>query len=114
MLRLFDFPDPNITSGGRVETTVPLQQLFVLNSEFMAGQRGPSPPGCIAPERPTGDDASRIRRAYRFLYGRDATPRELAIGLEYLRRRSTDPSPAAATRPDLQPLGALCPGPAGR
>ena len=25
MLRLFDFPDPNITSGGRVETTVPLQ-----------------------------------------------------------------------------------------
>ncbi len=36
MLRLFDFPDPNITSGGRVETTVPLQQLFVLNSEFMA------------------------------------------------------------------------------
>ena len=35
MLRLFDFPDPNITSGGRVETTVPLQQLFVLNSEFM-------------------------------------------------------------------------------
>ena len=23
MLRLFDFPDPNITSGGRVETTVP-------------------------------------------------------------------------------------------
>ena len=39
MLRLFDFPDPNITSGGRVETTVPLQQLFVLNSEFMAAER---------------------------------------------------------------------------
>ena len=41
MLRLFDFPDPNITSGGRVETTVPLQQLFVLNSEFMLAS-----PGC--------------------------------------------------------------------
>ena len=39
MLRLFDFPDPNITSGGRVETTVPLQQLFVLNSEFMVDDR---------------------------------------------------------------------------
>ena len=36
MLRLFDFPDPNITSDRRVETTIPLQQLFVLNSEFMA------------------------------------------------------------------------------
>ena len=40
MLRLFDFPDPNITSGGRVETTVPLQQLFVLNSEFMVANAG--------------------------------------------------------------------------
>ena len=35
LLRLFDFPDPNITSAGRPETTVPIQQLFVLNSEFM-------------------------------------------------------------------------------
>ncbi len=35
LLRLFDFPDPNITSDERPVTTVPLQQLFVLNSEFM-------------------------------------------------------------------------------
>ena len=28
-------PDPNITSDARTVTTVPLQQLFVLNSEFM-------------------------------------------------------------------------------
>ena len=35
LLRLFDFPDPNITSASRSVTTVPLQQLFVLNSEFM-------------------------------------------------------------------------------
>ncbi|MBL8797186.1 MAG: PSD1 domain-containing protein, partial [Planctomycetia bacterium] len=32
LLRLFDFPDPNVTSEKRVVTTVPLQQLFVLNS----------------------------------------------------------------------------------
>src|SRR5438132_7322620 len=35
LLRLFDFPDPNITNDERTVTTVPLQQLFVLNSEFM-------------------------------------------------------------------------------
>ena len=29
LLRLFDFPDPNITAGERSVTTVPLQQLFV-------------------------------------------------------------------------------------
>ena len=32
LLRLFDFPDANITSDVRSETTVPQQQLFVLNS----------------------------------------------------------------------------------
>ena len=39
LLRLFDFPDPNITSDGRPVTMVPLQQLFVLNSPFMAHER---------------------------------------------------------------------------
>ena len=38
LLRLFDFPDPNITAGERTVTTVPLQQLFVLNSDFMVAQ----------------------------------------------------------------------------
>ena len=38
LLRLFDFPDPNVTSDQRTVTTVPLQQLFVLNREFMIRQ----------------------------------------------------------------------------
>jgi len=38
LLRLFDFPDPNITSEKRTVTTVPLQQLFVLNGEFLMKQ----------------------------------------------------------------------------
>ena len=39
LLRLFDFPDPNLTAEKRAVTIVPLQQLFVLNSEFMADRR---------------------------------------------------------------------------
>ena len=38
LLRLFDFPDANVTADKRVVTTVPQQQLFALNSEFMASQ----------------------------------------------------------------------------
>src|SRR5262249_29470225 len=38
LLRLFDFPDPNLTSDRRPVTSVPLQQLFVLNSPFVARQ----------------------------------------------------------------------------
>jgi hypothetical protein len=84
LLRLFDFPDPNITSGGRVETTVPLQQLFVLNSEFMV-QTARALVGRLQTESPAGDDSARIRLAYLWLYGRPATPREIATGVGYLQ-----------------------------
>src|SRR5439155_13502179 len=38
LLRLFDFPDANVTADHRSVTTVPQQQLFALNSEFMMNQ----------------------------------------------------------------------------
>jgi mono/diheme cytochrome c family protein len=97
MLRLFDFPDPNITSGGRVETTVPLQQLFVLNGELMATAARAVATRLHRPDEAAPDDPARIRRAYRLLYGREATPRELEIGLAYLHG-SDRPEPS---RPDL-------------
>ena len=114
LLRLFDFPDPNITSGGRVETTVPLQQLFVLNSEFMA-QTARALVDRLADTGPGGDDSERVRRAYLWLYGRPATDRELKLGLSFLK------SAPEAHRPGHQPrpratvaLGTLRPGPPGR
>jgi mono/diheme cytochrome c family protein len=98
VLRLFDFPDPNISSGGRVETIVPLQQLFVLNSEFMVANARAvasrlSEPGHARALR----DEDRIDRAYLLLFGRRATEHELKLGLTYLRQ--TDP--AGGSRPDM-------------
>ncbi|MDB5391687.1 MAG: Protein of unknown function (DUF1553)/Protein of unknown function (DUF1549)/Planctomycete [Planctomycetaceae bacterium] len=82
LLRLFDFPDPNITSEKRTQTTVPLQQLFVLNSEFFVRQAQ------ALTKRLTSDpkeaDAERIRRAYLLLYGRPATEDELQLGQSFL------------------------------
>ena len=103
MLRLFDFPDPNITSGGRVETTVPLQQLFVLNGELMASTARAVSARLHHPNEAAPDDAARIRRAYRLLYGREATPRELEIGLSYLHApdRPEPTSPSGPAKPDL-------------
>jgi len=85
LLRLFDFPDPNITAEKRTVTTVPLQQLFVLNSEFMVrnakalaakltGQEAEQP----------ADDAERIQKAFQLVYGRAANERELTLGLAFL------------------------------
>ena len=95
MLRLFDFPDPNITSGARVETTVPLQQLFVLNSEFMIRSADAVSSRLQAGAAAGQNDADRIRRAYLLLYGRGVTERELNLGLAYLR----SPENAAGTSP---------------
>jgi hypothetical protein len=81
LLRLFDFPDANITSESRTETTVPQQQLFVLNSQFFVNQAKGLAERL---QREESDDAARIRRAYLILYGRPAKDIEQQIGLRYL------------------------------
>lgn len=93
MLRLFDFPDPNITSGARVETTVPLQQLFVLNSEFMNTSAGAVATRLLASSDVSDtQDAGRIRQAYLLLFGRPVTRRELELGLAYLHSKESMPA----------------------
>lgn len=81
LLRLFDFPDPNITADERTVTTVPLQQLYVLNSEFLIGNAKALAARLAAA---ANDDAVRIRQAFLSLYGRPATPREMQMGIEFL------------------------------
>ncbi len=81
LLRLFDFPDANITSERRTETTVPQQQLFVLNSPFVIGQAKALAARAGAEGR---DDPARVRRAYLLAYGRPASEAEVALALHYL------------------------------
>jgi hypothetical protein len=90
LLRLFDFPDPNITSERRTVTTVPLQQLFVLNGDFLMRQAK----ALAARVSGAGDDAARIRLAYRLIFGRDPNDREIELGVSFL---STSDDGAAAT-----------------
>ena len=84
LLRLFDFPDPNITSDRRASTTVPLQQLFVLNSDFMTRQAR-SLALHLVRDVPAGG-AARIRRAYELLFARAPTSEEVAVGVEFLEQ----------------------------
>jgi hypothetical protein len=87
VLRLFDFPDPNLTSDRRPVTSVPLQQLFVLNSDFMARQARAFA-ARVRDAEPT--DTARTRRAFLWAYGRPPTDRELQLGEEFLAGGSAD------------------------
>ncbi len=82
LLRQFDFPDPNLTSDKRTISTVPLQGLFVLNSDFMA-KRAEALANRLAKE--ARDDGARVRRAFVLLYGRPAGDDEVAMGVEFVK-----------------------------
>lgn len=88
MLRLFDFPDANITSSTRAETTVPQQQLFVINSAFMLEQARAFSSRLFR-EVPEGDE-QRIRQAFLLAYGRPETDEELQLGLTYLKLEDSE------------------------
>ena len=80
-LQTFDFPPPNISAEKRFTTTVPLQRLFLMNSDFMQveaeelARRVASEPG----------NAARIRKLYQIVYDRNPNEQEVKLGLDYLR-----------------------------
>lgn len=88
LLRLFDFPDANITSEKRSETTVPQQQLFVLNSPFMLDQ-AKAFSARVHTEAGSKEEA-RIQHAFQLAYGRSASDVELKLGLAYLGSESDE------------------------
>jgi hypothetical protein len=79
-LQLFDFPAPTISAEQRFSTNVPLQRLFLMNSDFIQ-QQAEKLARILEPE---ADNASRIKKAYRTLFGRQPKAEELTAGLEYL------------------------------
>jgi mono/diheme cytochrome c family protein len=87
VLRLFDFPDPNLTADRRPTTIVPLQQLFVLNSDFLTRQAE-----ALAKRAMTvsADDEARIRHAYELAFSRLPSDRELELGREFLQATESD------------------------
>ncbi len=99
LLRLFDFPDPNITAGERSVTTVPLQQLFVLNSDFIIVQAK-----ALAAKlsREAKSDADRINLLFQLLYGRLPTDEDHKVSVAFLQE------PSAEAGDSLSPLEQYC------
>jgi len=81
MLALFDFPNPNNTSEQRLQTTVPLQKLFFMNSPFVMDQSAALAARVAATA--SGDD-QRIAATYRLVLQRDPTPEERKLAREFV------------------------------
>jgi hypothetical protein len=79
-LQLFDFPSPNISAEKRFTTTVPLQRLFLMNSDFIQVEAEE------LAKRVAGEpnNRARIQKAYLLAYGRNPSEEEIKLGLDYL------------------------------
>ena len=103
MLAAFDFASPDQHAPLRYTTTVPQQALFLLNSSFMAEQaerllNRPEIVGEI-------DPVKRVRRLYRIVLGRDATPSEIAAGRKFVDSDKEATSAAIDVSPWRNGLG---------
>jgi hypothetical protein len=79
-LQLFDFPSPNISAEKRFSTTVPLQRLFLMNSDFMQIEAEQ----LVKRVATEPDNASRIKKLYRIVYNREPSEQELKLAIDYL------------------------------
>ncbi|MBM3726575.1 MAG: DUF1553 domain-containing protein [Acidobacteria bacterium] len=82
MLSLFDFPNPNNTSEQRSVTLGPMQRLYFMNNEFVAGLAEAFAERVKASG---SDDGRRIRTAYRLAFGRVPTGDETGMAKDFLR-----------------------------
>jgi hypothetical protein len=90
---LHDFPDPNLHSEQRSETTTALQGLYLLNSPLL-NELGKALSERLAREVPD-DPVARIKSAHRLLFGRDATDDEVRLALDYMNGSSDGGAGAA-------------------
>lgn len=86
LLVLFDFPDANVTSDRRSVTTVPQQQLFVLNSDFTIDT---AKAFAKRLEKAAPKEEDRVALAFRLAYGREPSMVESRASVEFVRDAGT-------------------------
>ena len=80
-LGLFDGADPNVSTAHRVETTVPTQALFLMNSEFVYSCAASLTKHWLTDHAPTDAELSQL---FVRTIGRPAAPGELADAREFV------------------------------
>ncbi|MCH7989953.1 MAG: DUF1553 domain-containing protein, partial [Planctomycetes bacterium] len=86
LFRIFDFANPDASTGRRSNTTVPQQALFAMNSPFVIEQadRLASHPDITSRQ----NDAEKIRALYRRVLSRDPHPEEISLAVRFIHNTS--------------------------
>jgi len=82
LFQVYDFVDPSVVSTARAETTVAPQALFMLNNHLVRDSARDLAARLLA--LPGSEDHARIQAAYARVFGRPATPKELARATRFL------------------------------
>ncbi len=80
VLGLFDFPIPQGTSEQRMETNVPLQRLFFMNSDFVMSQAK-----SLASRLDSSAEGPKIERIYEMVYQRAPSTEEKKLAQDFLK-----------------------------
>ncbi len=86
MFEVFDLPDQNTSCGLRNVSTVPTQALTLLNDEFILRQAKLF--ANRVKEAAPNDAAKQIDMAYRIALTRPPDEKEMAMGLDFLKKQS--------------------------
>jgi len=89
VFRVFDFANPDMHSPQRLDTTVPQQALFFMNSPFVVERARALAGRADAVRNP----ARRVQALYRLVLQRPATPRQVELAKRFIAAADSLPSP---------------------
>ncbi|MBX3179445.1 MAG: PSD1 domain-containing protein [Candidatus Hydrogenedentes bacterium] len=89
LFRTFDFASPDVHVPRRVNTTVPQQALFLMNSPFLREQASELARREMVAIRETPEE--RIAALYQAVFQRDPAPEEIELGRAFVASQETAP-----------------------
>ena len=99
VFRTFDFASPDIHTPMRVNTTVPQQALFLMNSPFLVEKAAQLAARESVTQKATPEE--RIAALYQTVFQRDPAPEEVDLGKRFLEHQDTS-SPDQFAHPRWQ------------
>jgi len=105
LFEVFDFADPDVSTGKRNATMVPTQALYLMNSPFVMDQARHAA-GRLLTE--ADSDGARLTLLYRRALGRLPAPAERETALAFLRQQRQSPGTGRNGGVELRAWAAVC------